>query len=143
MNPYQESHHRMRIAQGFLEEARQDVALGRWRSAVDNCQMATEHAAKAVLALIAPVGRTHNPGRQLRQALAEGYLSTHAEQVRALAERAEQLGPDIHMQTDYGDEQAGLTPWDLFDEAEARRCLNIAEEACTFAQTIIQEITRE
>ena len=40
--------YRFRIAQGFLEESRQDVALTRWRSAVDNAQLATENAAKAV-----------------------------------------------------------------------------------------------
>ena len=34
--------YRFRIAQGFLEESRQDIALTRWRSAVDNAQLATE-----------------------------------------------------------------------------------------------------
>ena len=51
--------YRFRVAQGFLEESRQDVVLTRWRSAVDNAQLATENAAKAVLALVGPVGRTH------------------------------------------------------------------------------------
>jgi HEPN domain-containing protein len=59
--------YRLRIAQGFLDESRQDVALNRWRSAVDNAQLAVENAAKAVLALIAPIGRTHNPAPLLRQ----------------------------------------------------------------------------
>lgn len=51
--------YRLKLAQGFLNEARQDVGLGRWRSAVDNAQLAVENAAKAVLALLGPVGRTH------------------------------------------------------------------------------------
>ena len=54
-----DAQYRFRIAQGFLEESRQDVGLTRWRSAVDNAQLATENAAKAVLALVGPVGRTH------------------------------------------------------------------------------------
>ncbi|NLG83298.1 MAG: hypothetical protein GX493_01535 [Firmicutes bacterium] len=34
----QDAAYRLRMAEGFLEEARQDVELGRWRSAVDNGQ---------------------------------------------------------------------------------------------------------
>jgi len=60
--------YRLKLAQGFLNEARQDVGLERWRSAVDNAQLAVENAAKAVLALLGPVGRTHNPAVHLRQA---------------------------------------------------------------------------
>jgi len=137
---YQDARYRLRVAQGFLEEARQDVALNRWRAAVDNSQLAVEHAAKAVLALLGPVGRTHNPAGLLRQALAEGHLAPYAEQVRALAERAEMLGADIHIQTDYGDEVGGHTPWELFNEADARQALTLAEEAIALAQTIVQEV---
>ncbi len=62
MTSYQNSLHRLRVAEGFLEEARQDIDLRRWRSAVDNCQLAAEHAAKAVLSLIAlSVARTTPP----------------------------------------------------------------------------------
>ncbi len=53
--------YRLKIAQGFLEESRQDMQLGRWRSAVDNSQLAVENSAKAVLSLVAPVGKIHNP----------------------------------------------------------------------------------
>lgn len=48
----QDAAYRLRVAQGFLEEARQDIELGRWR----NSQLAVENAAKAVLALLGPVG---------------------------------------------------------------------------------------
>ena len=56
--------YRVKVAAGFLGEARQDVTLARWRSAVDNAPLAVENAAKAVLALLGPVGRTHNPAVQ-------------------------------------------------------------------------------
>lgn len=49
--------------------------MGRWRSAMDNAQLAVENGAKAVLALIGPVGRTHNPAPLLRQALRDGVLT--------------------------------------------------------------------
>ncbi len=37
----QDAAYRLRMAEGFLEEARQDVELGRWRSAVDNSKAVT------------------------------------------------------------------------------------------------------
>ena len=47
----QNAKYRFKLAQGFLVEARQDVDLERWRSTVDNAQLAVENAAKAVLTL--------------------------------------------------------------------------------------------
>jgi len=64
--------YRVRLMEGFLAETRQDLSLARWRSCVDNSQLAVDNAAKALLALLAPVGRTHNPAILLRQALANG-----------------------------------------------------------------------
>lgn len=139
-----ESRYRLRLAQGFLEEARQDVALERWRSAVDSSQLAVEHAAKAALALLGPVGRTHNPAVHLRTALEEGrFPSRCAPLIRSLLEKAELLGPDVHIQTDYGDEAGGRTPWELFDESDARQALTFAEEAVALAQQIVQEASDE
>ena len=125
--------YRLRLATGFLTEARQDVALQRWRSSVDNSQLATENAAKAVLALPGPVGRTHNPAALLREELAQGvFASVAQEQVR-------QLGPEVHVQSDYGDEAGGRTPWELFAEDDARRALTIAEKAVSLAKQIIRD----
>ncbi|NLG85006.1 MAG: HEPN domain-containing protein [Firmicutes bacterium] len=93
----QDAAYRLRMAEGFLEEARQDVELGRWRSAGDNGQPAVENAAKAALALVGPVGRTHNPAVLLRQALVEGrFAPRYIDLVRRLAEKAELLGVDVH-----------------------------------------------
>lgn len=128
------------MAEGFLNEARQDVALGRWRSAVDNSQLAVENAAKAVLALLGPVGKTHNPAPVLRSSMEQQLFppaqSTH---IRRVIELAESLGPDVHIQTDYGDEQRGRTPWELFDESDAHRALTVAEEIASLARRIVDE----
>lgn len=51
----------LKLANGFLEEARQDMTLQRWRSVMDNVQLAIENATKSALAVIGPVGRTHQP----------------------------------------------------------------------------------
>jgi HEPN domain-containing protein len=135
--------YRLRIAHGFLEESRQDVQLQRWRSAVDNAQLAVENSAKATLSLAAPVGKTHNPAPQLRETLSKGYFSADiAEKIERLAECAEQLGFDVHIQTDYGDETGRLTPWDLFDEEDARQAQSLAQESVDLAETIIREVKK-
>jgi len=132
---------RLRVAAGFLAEMRQDAELSRWRSAVDNAQLAVENAAKAVLALLGPVGRTHNPAVQLRQALGDGLLPMALRgHVTRLSELAETLGFDIHVQTDYGDEMGGRTPWELFDEADARQAQELAEEAVSVASSVVSAL---
>lgn len=106
---------------------------------MDNSQLAVENAAKAVLALLGPVGRTHNPAVLLRQALREDrFPRAIAAQVERIAEHAEMLGPDIHIESDYGDEAGRQTPWDLFDEADARQALARAEEAVLLARQLSQ-----
>jgi hypothetical protein len=58
-----------------------------------------------------------------------------------LAELAELLGFDVHVQTDYGDEMRGRTPWEIFSESDARQALAMAEEAVHLAKVIIQTVT--
>lgn len=133
-----EALYRLRLAQGFWKEAQQDMALGRWRAAVDNSQLCVENAAKAVLGLLGPIGRTHNPAVQLRQAVREARFSPEKHTpVIELARCAEMLGPDIHIQTDYGDEAGGYTPWELFGEEEARQALEIAQKALSLAESLV------
>jgi HEPN domain-containing protein len=86
----EEVHYRLQLAKGFLAEARQDRELQRWRSCVDNSQLAVENAAKVALALLGPVGRTHNPAVLLREALSEGHFPPScSQQVEAIAECAD------------------------------------------------------
>lgn len=44
------------------------------------------------------------------------------------------------MQTDYGDEIGGKTPWELFSETDAIEALKMAEESVQLSQAIIQEL---
>jgi HEPN domain-containing protein len=132
---------RLRLAQGFLNEGLEDLALKRWRSAVDNGQLAVENAVKAVLGLVGPVGKTHHPALPLRQALNdELYPARFETQLRRLIELSEKLGFEVHVQTDYGDELEGQTPWDIFDKDDAQSAVEIANEAVELAQNLIGEL---
>ena len=141
MQTTEEIAYRLRLAEGFLAEAQQDMSLGRWRSCVDNSQLSVENAAKAALATLGPVGRTHDPAGLLRQGLADGRFSDAAmPAVADLAKQAELLGHDVHMETDYGSEHGWRTPWELFDEDDARQSLAIAESAVVLAQQVFQKM---
>ncbi|MBI2875330.1 MAG: HEPN domain-containing protein [Candidatus Tectomicrobia bacterium] len=142
MQVTQEARYRLRLAEGFLEEARQDMGLKRWRSCVDNSQLAVENAAKAVLTLLGPVGRTHNPAILLRKALEENRFPQEVHpQVERLAECAKFLGPDVHIESDYGDETGWRTPWELFDEADAQQALSLSEDAVLLAKQLFLSST--
>jgi HEPN domain-containing protein len=132
-----DAYYRLKLARGFLDEAQADLSLQRWRSCADNSQLAAENAAKAILALLSPVGRTHNPAILLRRALDQGRFAAQVEpRIERLAQCAETLGPNVHMQSDYGEEQTGRTPWELFDEGEAQRLLAVAQEAVRIADEL-------
>ena len=140
MNKSKQVDYRLRLAQGFLDEARQDIDLSRWRSAMDNAQLSVENAAKAALAILGPVGRTHFPASLLRDSITDkSWNDERLPLIERLAALTELLGFDVHMQTDYGDEADGLTPWELFDEEDALKAVEIAEEAIQLTSTIICE----
>jgi HEPN domain-containing protein len=140
----QQFHYRLKLAQGFLQELRQDISLKRWRSAMNNAQLAVENAAKSILALAGPLGRTHNPAPLVRQLLEKKLLpQLPTDKVARLAELAELLGPDVHIQTDYGDETGALTPWELFGEDDAQQALSWAEEAVAIVEAVADQLAKE
>lgn len=135
----EETDYRLRMAQGFLGEARHNIAHDLWRSCVDNSQLAAENAAKAVLSLLGPVGRTHDPGALLLTAVEQSrFPQTLSDVIEQLAEHSRTLGPQVHIESDYGDEASRRTPWELFDRESAERALSVAGEAVAFARRIIE-----
>jgi len=138
MSDRSEAVFRLRLADGFLGEAREDVGLERWRSCVDNSQLAVENAAKAVLALLGPTSRTHHPGGLLRESLDSGaFADWDRAAIEKIVHYAEILGPDIHVRSDYGDEAGGLTPWELFGAVDAREALTWADDAVNQARRLV------
>lgn len=140
MQSTEDARYRLRLASGFLTEARQDVQLGRWRSCVDNSQLAVENAAKVPLYLLGPLGHTHQPADLLRRYLAEGRIvGIRVAIATRLGELAEELGREVHAASDYGDESARRTPWEIFDGPYARNALDCAEEAVTLAAALVEK----
>jgi HEPN domain-containing protein len=132
--------YRLRLADGFLGEAEEDLRLSRWRSCVDNAQLSVENSIKAVIARYAPVPRSHDLVRPLEDLGASQTLSA-AEQdaVSALKRCAAELGYEEHVRSDYGEEASFTTPWELFGQADARRALDIARQARSVAGAALGE----
>lgn len=135
MNP--EMAYRTRLAEGFLAEARQDMADRRWRACVSSSQLAVENSAKAALAMLGPVGKTHNPAAMLYAAVREGRFDGRLVQiVDELAECASRMGSDVHAESDYGDDATWRTPWEILTEADAQESMRIAEKAVASLHTL-------
>jgi len=130
--------YRLLLAEGFLAEAEQDFGLERWRSCVDNAQLATENAGKSVLAGFGVISKTHDPAQQVAKVLRSQDLSA------ALHDAMERMLPDLlalgsaeHFLTDYGDAASGKLPWDLFDRDAAANALEAARRSIESARGIV------
>ncbi|MFQ5823789.1 MAG: HEPN domain-containing protein [bacterium] len=66
--------YRLRLARGFLEEALQDFESERWRSCVDNAQLAVENSGKVILAIFGPTPRTHEPTKDIQKLIDENKI---------------------------------------------------------------------
>jgi HEPN domain-containing protein len=124
MDSEQDVSFRLRLAEGFLQEAEEDLTLSRWRSCVDNAQLAVENAVKAVLARYGPVPKIHEVARPLANLQQREELdATVKEKLVTLQELAERLSYEEHIRSDYGEEATFKTPWELFDQHDAQEAV--------------------
>lgn len=129
--------YRIALAAGFLAEAEQDFTLKRWRSCVDNAQLAVENAGKAALALFGIAPKTHDPARQIASILHQQELPAGvSELLRAMLPDLLVLGTETHFLTDYGDEVSYTLPWDLFTQQTAEDALQSARRSVQMARTL-------
>jgi HEPN domain-containing protein len=134
--------YRIALAAGFLAEAEQDFTLKRWRSCVDNAQLAVENTGKAALALFGIAPKTHDPARQLATVLREQELPANVgELLHAMLPDLLVLGTATHFLTDYGDEASYTLPWDLFTQQTAEDALQSARRLVQMAQ-VLQDMIR-
>lgn len=59
------------------------------------------------------------------------------EKLSLLKNLAEQLGYEEHIHSDYGEEATFKTPWELFDQADAQRAVQVARQALSLAREIL------
>ena len=134
--------YRIALAVGFLREAEQDFTLERWRSCVDNAQLAVENAGKAALALFGIAPKTHDPARQLAAVLRERELPAEVSTLlHAMLPDLLVLGTEAHFLTDYGDEANYTLPWDLFTRQTAEDALQAARRLAHMAQALRETVT--
>lgn len=116
--------YRLALAEGFLTEAEQDVSLERWRSCVDNAQLAVENAGKVVLMLFGVAPKTHDPAQQVAAVLRTQEIPPAIQEImRRMLPDLLALGSAEHFLTDYGDETTYTLPWDLFTQESAEEAL--------------------
>lgn len=132
-----ESRYRLELAEGFLAEAEQDFELSRWRSCVDNSQLAVENSGKTIVACFRPVEKSHNPARQVADLLEKEEISPELiSDIKILIPLLEKLGFEEHLKTDYGDEDTYKTPWNLFNKDDASEALEIARKCVRIAKRV-------
>lgn len=130
MNSRDDVEYRLILARGFLREAEQDFGLQRWRSCVDNAQLASGNSGKAVLAAFEAPCKTHAPGKHLEGLARDPSVpKTIRERISRLIALLNTLGEEEHFMTDYGDEVGHVSPWDLFTAESAGEALTTAR-AC-------------
>ncbi len=105
MNSRKSSHYRLRLAEGYLKEAKQDYELLRWRACLDNAQRVIENAVKGMIAIVEPVEKTHHTAQQLQRLVKEKrYSLSILEIIEKNFSAFESLGPKEHLLSGYGDD---------------------------------------
>jgi HEPN domain-containing protein len=138
MDSKEEAQYRLRLAEGYLREADVLVGASQWRACVSSAQLAVENSAKAVLALVGPLTKSHDLSGLLLDAEDElGLTEESLRKLQRLAECARLLGFREHIMTDYGDELAYRTPWEIYDEGRGKAALALATEAYEIAAHLV------
>ncbi len=139
MDSNEEAVYRLRLADGYVREAEELFGNSQWRACVSSAQLAVENSAKAVLALVGPLARSHDLSSMVLDAAENLELGEEAGgKLERLAECARLLGLREHIMTDYGDELAYRTPWEIYDEGRAKRALALAKEASEIAAILVR-----
>ena len=107
MNSRDDVAYRLKLADGFLDEAEEDFNLKRWRSCVDSSQLVVENAGKAILMLFGISPKTHEPAKLLAQLIHNSEIPEPIrEKIKDILPDFLVLGLEEHFMTDYGDESS-------------------------------------
>ncbi|MFQ5638268.1 MAG: HEPN domain-containing protein [bacterium] len=137
MTDRDDAFYRLRLTRGFLKEAEQDLETGRWRSCVDNSQLAVENSGKTIIAIFGPTPRTHEPTKDIQKLLDEGKIDESLlADLESILPLFDELGFEEHFTTDYGLESEYVVPWELYDEQDAKKALDAAKKCLPIAEKI-------
>ena len=139
MSPHEDALYRLRVAAEFLDTAELAFNNKRWALCEQQAQIAVENAAKAILACVDPVPRTHEPHRQLESLLATmpELPSDVVAAINVVIAACRHLGRQEHVLTTYGDEKRRLTPSQIFHKPEATKAIEHARNAVSNAERVI------
>ena len=141
MNSRDDVQYRLDLSKGFLNEAKEDFELKRWRSCVDNAQLSVENSGKAILMLFGVTLKSHEPAKQLSQLVHESKIpKTIRDRMKDILPDFLTLGVEEHFMTDYGDESTYTLPWELFDEQSANKALRAAKKCQTLSEEIVNDV---
>jgi len=129
-----DSSFRLRTATMLLAKAREEASRASWREAALFARGAVENAAKAVLACLASVPKSHDPAPLLEEALRlPGFPAALAGEAQTLLPVWRRYGMAQHILLSYGDEQNLIDPWSLVTPELAGEAVSAAESAVEFA----------
>lgn len=144
MDSKEEVRYRLKLSEGFAGEAEEYFRISHWRSCVSSAQLCVENASKAVLAVYQPVVKIHDLSRLLMELIEEQRITGDlADKMEKLADHARILGFQEHIRTDYGDELAYRTPWEIYDSRHAENALAMAKDSYLLAAEIIKGLQSE
>lgn len=134
---------RITLAKGYLERAEGDFSEKKWDRVVGSAQEAVENAGKSILYHFRPIPNTHDVDKALRELIAR-KIAPQSICIRLDKELDAflDMGKEKHNLATYGDEQAHIAPWELFQEPAAKTALDKARRAVALAEQIFSEMTK-
>lgn len=129
---------RLETARRYLAAAEKLQEAGEWPGCVHYAQLAVENGVKATLACWGPVPRSHDLMEWLYRLLDQELGEEIRLRIQRLIPLAGEYGRQKHVMSTYGDEETFLTPWDLFDETDARKAVEDARQCITVAGEIYE-----
>jgi len=137
-DPKDEVRYRKELSEGFLREAERAFQLSDWRGTVANSQLASENAAKALIAIFRIPSWSHDPSDELLDIRCNMPEELQG-MVEELADIVRELAPE-HGRTTYGEPALGLTPWDLYSKEDAERALGLARKAVVIMREVLKDM---
>lgn len=127
--------YRAQLAREYLEDAESRLRSDDYKGCVQYSQLASENAAKAVIATRRTPSWAHDPSAELLE-VAKELAPKLAEKASRLAEISSLLAPE-HGRTTYGEPERFLTPKMLYNLEWANHAITIAREAIEIMNEIL------